>query len=230
VLRVDHNAEQRRQHAIADRTVATWPLPDAMAGVHAELPAEAAAVVMAALTAMADNYREQDRAAAAAADGSESSGADEWMDTHSDQWIDPDSFNELATHTPTPRTINQLRADALVDICAHILTDPTLPKRQGQRPTVQVTGGILTLLGRRNDPGELTDYGPITAPHRREIAADGDWHRFCTAPDTGALTPPHHEPTPNTPPPTEKVAPPTQTTSDPDAGDTTDAKPTPTES
>jgi hypothetical protein len=83
--------------------------------------------------------------------------------------------------------MDQRRADALVDICAEKLTDPKLPKRQGQRPTVQVTGGILTLLGLRDDPGELTGYGPITAEHLREIAADGDWHRFITAPDTGAL-------------------------------------------
>lgn len=53
--------------------------------------------------------------------------------------------------------------------------------------TVQVTGGIKTLLGLRNDPGELAGYGPITAEHLRELAADGEWHRFCTADDTGAL-------------------------------------------
>lgn len=178
VLRVDDDADERRRRAIKGRNVATWPLPDGMACVHAELRAEDAAVVMAALTAVADRYGQEDRAAAAAA-------AARPDEDGGDDWVDPDTFADLPlSNLPT---MDQRRADALVDICANALADPDLPKRQGRRPTVQATGGILTLLGLRNDPGELAGYGPITAEHLREIAADADWHRFITAPDTGAL-------------------------------------------
>jgi hypothetical protein len=190
VLRVDDNAEHRRNRAITDRHVACWPLPDGMACVHAELKAEDAATVMAALTALADSYGAEDRAAAAAATAANQPDTDQ-PDTDGtdgpEDWVDPESFHALARAAAQVRTMDQRRADALVDICADALADPTLPKRQGRRPTVQVTGGILTLLGLRNDPGELAGYGPITAQHLRELAADGDWHRFLTAPDTGAL-------------------------------------------
>jgi hypothetical protein len=86
-----------------------------------------------------------------------------------------------------PRTMDQRRADALVGVFHDVLSDPDLPKRQGERARIAATGGVLTLLGLRNDPGELVGYGPITAEHLREIAADGDWYRFTTAPDTGHL-------------------------------------------
>jgi hypothetical protein len=187
VLKVDEDSEARRQRAIAERNVATWPLPDGMAAVHAELRSEDAAIVMAALTAIADKYREQDRAAAASADEGRSDAVADDAHDGAAEWVDPESFNCVPDAVAGRRTMDQRRADALVDVCADVLTDPTLPKRQGRRPTVQVTGGILTLLGLRNDPGELAGYGPITAEHLREIAADGDWHRFCTAPDTGTL-------------------------------------------
>jgi hypothetical protein len=177
VLRVDDDVEQRRQSAIAARRVLSWPLPDGMACVQAELRAQDAAVVMAALTAIADKYGEQDRAAAAAARTA----------PDAQPWVDPDTFDRLSTSQHGRRTLDQRRADALVDVCANALADPTLPKRQGRRPTVQVSGGVRTLLGLREDPGELAGYGPITAEHLREIAADGDWQRFCTAPDSGAL-------------------------------------------
>jgi hypothetical protein len=62
-----------------------------------------------------------------------------------------------------PRTMDQRRADALVGVFRDVLADPDLPKRQGERARIAATGGILTLLGLRNDPGELVGYGPITA-------------------------------------------------------------------
>jgi Domain of unknown function (DUF222) len=196
VLRVDDDAEQRRKRAIAQRNVATWPLPDGMACVRAEIRAEDAAIVMAALNAIADKYGQEERAAAAAARAMAAEAGDTGPDDAiadetdiDDEWIDPVTFNYLAARRSGQRTMDQRRADAFVDVFADIVADPDpdLPKRQGKRPTVQVTGGLLTLLGLRNDPGELAGYGPITAEHLREIAADGEWHRFITAPDTGAL-------------------------------------------
>jgi len=195
VLRVDEIAEVRRRRAVAARKVAFWPLPDGMACVQAELRAQDAATVKAALTALADTYADTDRAnaAVAAAEATEADAAhncDGSADADEpccDLWIDPQAYSELGLDPSPIRTLDQRRADALVDICRHTLADPTLPRRQGQRPTIQATGGIRTLLGLRNDPGELAGYGPITAGHLREIAADGDWQRFLTAADTGAL-------------------------------------------
>jgi len=191
VLRVDEIAEVRRRRAVAARNVASWPLPDGMACVRAELRAQDAATVMAALTAVADKYAVTDRAgaAAAAADANAIHNCDgaEGDERCCDLWIDPQAYAELGLDPSPIRTLDQRRADALVDVCRDTLADPTLPRRQGRRPTIQATGGIRTLLGLRNDPGELAGYGPITAGHLREIAADGEWQRFLTAPDTGAL-------------------------------------------
>jgi hypothetical protein len=44
---------------------------------------------------------------------------------------------------------------------------------------------VETLLGLRDEPGELAGYGPITAQTARRIAADGTWHRLLTDPRTG---------------------------------------------
>ena len=189
VLCVDDDAETRRTRAVTARSVISWPLPDGMACVHAELPAHDAATVMAALTALADRYGLRDRETALAHAQSDCDHTDPHTDDAGEgsDWVDPETFQRLATLPPGRRTVDQRRADALVALCTDALSDPTLPKRQGQRPTVQATGGILTLLGLRDDPGELAGYGPITAQHLRELAADADWQRFLTAPDTGAL-------------------------------------------
>jgi hypothetical protein len=158
VLKADTTAaEAKRQRAVADRRVAFWPLPDGMAALYAEVPAEAAITAMNALTKIAQGYKAGDR-----------------------EQVKAGALTE-------GRTMDQARADALIDLCASALaSDDVSPAVRG-KVTVQVTGGIKTLLGLRDDPGELTGYGPITAEHLRELAADGEWHRFLTADDTGAL-------------------------------------------
>ncbi len=150
-------AEAKRQRAIRGRRIESWPLPDGMAAVYAELRAEDAKVVMNSLTEIADQYGASDR-----------------------QQVKSGRLDQI-------RTVDQRRADALADLCAGAVTDRDLPSSARARVTVQVTGGIKTLLGLRNDPGELAGYGPITAEHLRELAAEGEWQRFCTAEDTGAL-------------------------------------------
>jgi hypothetical protein len=190
VLKVDVTADERRRAAVLRRTVVSWPLPDGMACVHAELRAQDARVVMAALSAIADKYGQADRDAAREAMALGAADGRHVLDPDRDApegWIDPDTFATLSPAPPWERTADQRRADALVDVCHDVLADPTLPTRHGRRPTVCATGGILTLLGLRDDPGELAGYGPISAAHLREIAADADWQRFLTAPDTGAL-------------------------------------------
>ena len=87
------------------------------------------------------------------------------------------------------RSCDQRRADALVDVFARVLGDPSLPEQHGARPTIQVTVGLSTLFGLDELPAELAGYGPITAAAARRIAADptGTWRRLVTDPATGAL-------------------------------------------
>jgi hypothetical protein len=87
------------------------------------------------------------------------------------------------------RSVDQRRADALVDVFARVLADPALPEQHGARPAIQVTVAASTLLNCDQQPAELAGYGPITAQAARRIAADesGTWRRLLTDPATGAL-------------------------------------------
>jgi hypothetical protein len=79
------------------------------------------------------------------------------------------------------RTADQRRADALGDLAAAALADDTLPRRQGQRPAIQVTVSLRTLLGLSDEPADL-DGDPIPASMARRLAADptGTWRRLIT--------------------------------------------------
>jgi hypothetical protein len=87
------------------------------------------------------------------------------------------------------RTLDQKRADLLVDAMLTGLPEDALPHPQGRRPAIQVTVSADTLLGLDDQPAHLTGYGPITAETARRLAADtsGTWRRLLTDPDTGAL-------------------------------------------
>ncbi|HVX45757.1 MAG TPA: DUF222 domain-containing protein [Mycobacteriales bacterium] len=78
------------------------------------------------------------------------------------------------------RTLDQLRADALVDLVLGRST--TVAKK----PLIRVLVPAATLAG-GNEPGELAGYGSIDAELARELAIDGTWQRFITDPITGAL-------------------------------------------
>ncbi|HJQ02996.1 MAG TPA: DUF222 domain-containing protein [Jatrophihabitans sp.] len=88
-----------------------------------------------------------------------------------------------------PRTLDQQRADLLIDAMLSGLPQDALPQVQGRRPAIQVTVAADTLLGLDDQPGHLTGYGPITAQQARRLAAEesGSWRRLLTDPDTGAL-------------------------------------------
>ncbi|HEY3632300.1 MAG TPA: DUF222 domain-containing protein, partial [Jatrophihabitantaceae bacterium] len=87
------------------------------------------------------------------------------------------------TSADDPRTSDQRRADALVDLGVAALHDPLLPKAQGMRPSIQVAVALSTLLGADEQPGELAGHGPIPASVARRLAADesGTWRRLYTA-------------------------------------------------
>ncbi len=101
------------------------------------------------------------------------------------------AVNALASVTSAddPRTLDQRRADALVDLGVAALHDPALPCQHGLRPNVQVTVALSTLLGLDEQPGELAGHGPIPASVARHLAGDetGTWRRLVTDPLTGAL-------------------------------------------
>src|SRR5882724_4412178 len=95
-----------------------------------------------------------------------------------------------STKTPGDgRVIDQRRADALIDVFARVIGDPTLPEHHGHRPAIHVTIAASTLLGCDELPAELDGYGPITAATARRIASDetGTWRRLLTDPATGQL-------------------------------------------
>jgi len=95
-----------------------------------------------------------------------------------------------STKTPGDgRMIDQRRADALIDVFARVIGDPTLPEHHGQRPAIQITIAASTLLGCDELPADLDGYGPITAQMARRIASDetGTWRRLLTDPATGQL-------------------------------------------
>ena len=96
--------------------------------------------------------------------------------------------NSLANAQTDDRSADQRRADALVDVFARVLGDPSLPEQHGQRPAIQVTVSIGTLLGCDDKPAHLDGYGVITADMARRLAADesGTWRRLVTE-DTGQL-------------------------------------------
>ena len=87
------------------------------------------------------------------------------------------------------RTMDQKRADLLVDAVLSGLPHDALPELQGRRPSIQVVVSADTLLGLDDEPADLAGYGPITAEAARRLAADasGTWRRLLTDPDTGQL-------------------------------------------
>ncbi len=93
------------------------------------------------------------------------------------------------TSATDPRSADQRRADALVDLGVAALHDPLLPKARGLRPSIHVTVAASTLLGLDEQPGELAGHGPIPASLARRLAADdtGTWRRLLTDPATNTL-------------------------------------------
>jgi hypothetical protein len=99
------------------------------------------------------------------------------------------------------RTLDQLRADTLAELCWSALeighlgccnpacghVHQPFGARHGRAATVGVTVAISTLLGIDDHPAHLHGYGPITAETARRIAADGTWRRLLTDPVSGAL-------------------------------------------
>lgn len=88
-----------------------------------------------------------------------------------------------ATKGDDERTMDQRRADAMVDL----LLGRPMPSSSATATQVQVTIAASTLLGLDDQPGDLVGYGPITAEAARALAADGTWRRIVTDPLSGSV-------------------------------------------
>jgi len=86
-----------------------------------------------------------------------------------------DACARAAASPGDPRTADQHRADAMVDLLTGKVTSPAATR-------VHVTVPMATLLG-GDQPGELAGVGPIPAPMARQAAADGLWRWLATSDD-----------------------------------------------
>ncbi|WP_328610650.1 HNH endonuclease [Amycolatopsis sp. NBC_00345] len=82
------------------------------------------------------------------------------------------------------RTLDQLRADVLVDRLLN-----RAPGDSGIKPVVYLYVDLLTLAGLNEEPAELSGCGTVPAWLTRELAADSNsvWRRIITEPDTGQV-------------------------------------------
>jgi len=148
-------AETRRQEAQHTRRVCHYPGTNGISTLLADLPATDAL----AMWRMIDHVAQTSRY------------------THTSNHTSNHTSEQ--DHPSDGRSIDQRRADALVDLVLGV-TQPTTTTE------VLVTMTAETLAGTSTEPGELVGYGPITATHARELAQDARWRRLLTDP-TGHL-------------------------------------------
>jgi hypothetical protein len=103
---------------------------------------------------------------------------------------------ERACREGDPRTLEQLRADALCDgllvsnySASEVLGTPNLGTILATiRPSVHVTVPALTLLNRGDEPAILDGYGPIDSDTAALLASNAPtFMRLLTHPETGAV-------------------------------------------
>jgi hypothetical protein len=93
------------------------------------------------------------------------------------------------------RTINQARADVLVELVMNSVPDAgsnqEVVSLLGCDRSTRVNVGVLidlpTLLALRDNPAELPGYGPLDPELARALAADNEWRRFLHDPITGQI-------------------------------------------
>ncbi len=172
---------ERHAVARAKRRVAVVDLDDGMAEVSFVTDAVLAHGVYDRVSQMARDVSEAEKHTAAT------------IENDSDAPADCESGAEPMV---TPRTLDQIRVDLLVDLL--LASDPvghvgTTDTGLGAiRATVQVTVPVLTLLDDRvADPFEavtLGGFGPIDADTARSLAATAPgWDRILTHPISGAV-------------------------------------------
>ena len=90
-----------------------------------------------------------------------------------------------------PRTLDQLRADALCDTLLACADSPSAGVGDGLGgivPTVVLTVPVLSLLGHCDEPAELEGFGPIDIETARRLASQApSFIRVLRHPETGAV-------------------------------------------
>jgi hypothetical protein len=98
---------------------------------------------------------------------------------------------DRAASVPSPdpddqRTADERRADALIGcVLGSTPGDPTTPL--APKVITQLLISLPTLLGLRQDTGELIGYGPIPAGMARELASDAEFQRMVYDPVDGHM-------------------------------------------
>lgn len=86
------------------------------------------------------------------------------------------------------RTRERRLADALIELASHVLDQGSLPKHHSQRPHLQVTASVETLMGLAGAPAaELEFSTPITAEALRRIACDSSLFRVLVSAESAVL-------------------------------------------
>lgn len=118
-----------------------------------------------------------------------------------------DALARAARQHGDPRTLDQLRADVLVELAtgsvgwrasgvteggsavgaAARLPGGRFGAPQPRRAQIRVTVPLSSLLGVDDAPGELDGYGAVTAETARALARGGVWRRIVTDPMSGAV-------------------------------------------
>jgi hypothetical protein len=187
------------------RKVSMYRESDGMATVVAILPAEDAQTVMSAIenfVIRANRRDEEARNHAAKAEiirtafiGRAPSTYENAKRTHgagvSGEPIKMTAEEEAAfsnEYAPDLRTMDMKRADALSEI-AGIAVSLSADEAKSHRRSVSVnvTIDLPTLLGLKDNPGQLAGYGVLPAQIMRALAGEGKWRRFITDPNTGTL-------------------------------------------
>jgi hypothetical protein len=79
-------------------------------------------------------------------------------------------------------------ADALVELAGHALDESVLPRVGGQRPHLQVTTSLETLVGSAGAPaGMLERAGPIATTTVQRLACDASVTRVLLGPDSAVV-------------------------------------------
>lgn len=150
----------RRERVLrAERERGVWlqPISEHLSELVAVLPGAQAHVVYRRISNLARELQRDDR---------------------SDSGGFADSETETAAGAGSGRSLDNIRADVLVDLLlgqGHASDPGAGSSRDAVGVTVGVTVGLGSLLGLVDEPGELAGYGPIPAEVARELAADGSW-------------------------------------------------------
>jgi hypothetical protein len=104
------------------------------------------------------------------------------------------AVEETGHDTGSVRTINQCRADVLVELVMNAKpagSNQDVVSLLGCDRSPRVNVGVLidlpTLLALRDNPAELPGYGPLDPELARALAADNEWRRFLHDPITGQI-------------------------------------------